>query len=434
MRKTLNPTKTVHILLTFLLLATYGLWIGLGNRKENMVLAYSTTCPKEIANTPECLVYLQKQKEMIDKDKKNFSQNLSNEQYQQLSLLEKINYLDSQISAMERDIDALEVEMETKNVEIRILGKEIVETENNINTITQEINKLDNSIKKRISISYKYSFVTPVEILFENSNFENLLRKLKYLSETKRKDKELMEQMANQSKVLKQEETLLSEKQRSVERKRQQIEEEKTEQFKLKDQMAAQRSERASLYAESRRREQALLAQLDAARKAESSVEASIIKYIQDHPETMVNSGTVVAGSYIGQMGSTGCSTAPHLHFTIEYTSQPIGYASINPWGGYLKKGPDYWAIYGGWTYYNIHSGSFVTPLTGNAFLTQDHHRGWSGGAPYAVDMSSSDGTATYVRAVKNGTLYKGTEPICGGKYAKVVHSGGIESFYLHLK
>lgn len=401
----------------------------------NKVSAYATSCPKEIENTPECLVFLQKQKDLINAEKQGYSSGLSNEQYQQLSLLDKIKYIDSQLAGMENKIDSLEVEIETKNVEIRILGREITEITNNIETISQEIRKLENSVNKRISISYKYSFITPVEMIFENSNFETLLRKLKYLSETKKKDKELLAEMTRHSKSLSDEQKLLAKKQKEVEEKRNQIEEEKTEQFDLKEQMAAQRSERAILYAESKKREQELLAKLDAARRAESSVEASIIKYIQDHPETLVNSGSVVAGSYIGRMGSTGCASGDHLHFTIEYTSQPIGYASINPWNGYLKKGPDYWAIYGGWTYYNIHAGSMVVPLTGtNVFLTQDRHKGWSGGMGNAIDLSSTDGSSTYVRAAKAGTLYKGVEPICGGKYAKIVHSGGIESFYLHLK
>lgn len=398
------------------------------------VEAYSTSCPKEIENTPECLVFLQKQKDLINAEKNSFKSGLSNEQYQQLSLLEKINYIDSILGGMENKIDQLEVEIETKNVEIRILSREIENLTNNIETITQEVQKIESSVEKRISISYKYSFITPVEMLFENANFDNLLRKFKYLSEAKKKDKEILLEMTTKSQTLNTEHKLLAEKQVEVEKKRLEIEEEKTSQFELKEEMSKQRQEREYLYAESKKREAELLAKLNAAREAESGVESAIQKWIADHPEALVESGYVTAGTYIGRMGSTGCSTAPHLHFTIEYSNQPLGYGSINPWNGYLSKGPGYWAVYNGWTYWYIKAGSMSVPLTGNAFLTQDHHKGWSAGGPYTVDFSSTDGTSTYVRAAKAGTLYKGVEPICGGKYAKIVHSGGLQTTYLHLK
>jgi murein DD-endopeptidase MepM/ murein hydrolase activator NlpD len=176
------------------------------------------------------------------------------------------------------------------------------------------------------------------------------------------------------------------------------------------------------LYAESEKREQQLLAEAAANKKASAAIEDAIIKYIQSHPEALVNSGPVVAGTAIGQMGSTGCATGAHVHFTIEKTTDPLGYGRYDPWAGYLRKSGPY-----------VISGSMTVPLAGTVYLTQDHHKGWSGGMSNAIDMSTGI-TGTTVRAARAGTLYKGTEPICGGKYAKVVHSGGIQTLYLHLK
>jgi peptidoglycan hydrolase CwlO-like protein len=384
--------------------------------------AYSTSCPEEIKDSPECLDYLEQQQKLIEKEKSIVNQNLSAEQYSQLSLLEKINYLDSKIASLQNKIDSLAVEIETKNVEIKILASEISVLENSISTISQEIGRLNNSIDKRISISYKYSFVGPLELLLETQNFDNLLRRIKYLTETRKKDKELLGDLSENSRVLEEEEKILSDKKVEVQIKRDKIEEEKSEQFELKEELSSQRSERSALYAESKKREQQLLAQAAANKKASDAVEAAVIKYIQTHPEALVDSGYVPAGTAIGQMGSTGCSTGAHLHFTIEKTTDPIGYARYSPWSGYLKKSGPF-----------VVSGSMTVPLAGSAYLTQDHHRGWSGGMPYAIDMSTGI-SGTTVRAARSGTLYKGTEPICGGKYAKIVHSGGIQTLYLHLK
>lgn len=390
------------------------------------------TCPANLSDL-QCLDYLRQQSADLKKQGQQISEDLSNERYQQLSLSQQIEYMENKIKESEQQIAEMEVDLEAKNVEIKILTSEIEKTTEKIETVMQEKVKLENSINKSVSISYKYSFMGPVELLVKGSSFDTIFRKMKYLVESRKNDKVLLEQMKEKETILDQEEKVLAENQLSLETKRKEVEENKTSLFKENETLASQKVTYAALLQESKQKESELIAELKKNSSAQAAYDAAIIAYIQKNSGLMINSGPVPAGAIIGKMGSTGCSSSAHLHFTIEKTSQPLGYASISPWN-YLKLGPDYWTSYDGWIYYYIRSGSMNVPLSGKVVITQDLHVGYDGGMDKAVDMYSLDGAGAFVLAAAAGTLYKGTEPICGGKYAKVVHPNGTETLYLHLQ
>ena len=160
----------------------------------------------------ECLDYLRKELSKVNKQQSTLEGRLKSEQYQQLSLQEKIKYINTQIEQAERVISTLELEIATKDVEIALLSKEIKEKEDNINLLSQEINMLKEMVNKRVTESYKYSFLRPLELFLDIKNVETILRKTKYLLETRERDKLSLQEYNDTTLQLEEEEAQLAEK------------------------------------------------------------------------------------------------------------------------------------------------------------------------------------------------------------------------------
>ncbi len=96
------------------------------NYTYTKVYAEEDLCPDIDDNTEECLEYLNKKHNALEAEQSDLQTQLKDEEYQQLSLNEKISYLSGQISQSEKLIETMEVEISAKTVEIGLLEKEIL--------------------------------------------------------------------------------------------------------------------------------------------------------------------------------------------------------------------------------------------------------------------------------------------------------------------
>ncbi len=422
----------------------------------------AVTCPKNLTDM-QCYNYLNKKLDELQKNQGSLRNKLKNEEYQQLTLKEKIEYIDEQMLETEKVIDTLETEIAAQDIDIKLLTVEIQIQEDNIDVLKQEIVQLENTVTQRVTESYKYSFVSPFELLFDEHSLDSILRKTKYILETRQRDKSSLEDLNKKSQSLKEQETLLTTQRADLQSKRNEVEEEKSKLVEERSNLDSQREEKDKLLAESLRRESEYRADLASASAAISETDELISDLVIKlfNQGKLGNGSPIVAGQIIGYQGHTGCSFGSHLHFEIRNRYD----TRLNP-NRYLN---------GGTTWGSITSKIYMSPLDG-AVLTQTfkeppyyskYHRAWDmysstrgdhSGATYKVptgicavvdgyirssgrDYAYLTGEGAPVKAVAKGKVYYGTSVPSGpngkkypAKYALVVHSDGNKSFYLHLK
>ncbi|MDZ7586815.1 MAG: hypothetical protein U0946_03595, partial [Patescibacteria group bacterium] len=173
---------------------------------------------------------------------------------------------------------------------------------------------------------------------------------------------------------------------------------------------------------------------LMAAAKAEMAAIQSILAgYGQEVKVGGVNEGERIATII---PGSSACSTGSHLHFEVGNNG-----VNANP-ASYLKPQSVNWDLCGWWPDCDQQfsfSGSWNWPLNGNPRITQAYGMtgyartgAYNGGPHTGIDMTSDD---LIVKAVKNGTLYRGSISCGGGilRYVKVEQESNIATYYLHV-
>ncbi len=431
------------ILFTFISLLTF-----------SRVVSSAEKCPDTMP-PQERYVCLQSELTKLESTQGSLQKKLKNEDYQQLSLNEKLQYITTQIEQTEKVIEVLGFEITAQDIEILLLSEEISLKEDDISILNQEIKVLERTVNERVTQSYKFSYVGPFELFLDFKNLDNVIRKVKYLLEARNNDKDSLANYSNKKDLLVQEEQILAVQKADLQKKRNEIELEKDRLVEERIYLDQQKAEKNILLAESKRREEEYRREL-----AETTAMISDMdEKISDLVIALFNSGglgngtKVAAGIPIGYQGHTGCSFGSHLHFEIRDKNNVKQDPSI-----YLNGGT-YWSL--------VSSKIYQAPLRG-ARITQVYktwsHRAWDmvslsegiqNGSTYTVPTGICTNVDNYikstgrnwayltgegatVRSITSGTIYYGLYstnlPQYPCKYALLVHDDGNKSFYLHLK
>lgn len=440
--------------LTFIGLFTIILSCLFISQNEGFKVFAEAQCPAGMTLL-ECYEYYKNQEANLQNQEKNLTKKLKDEEYQQLSLNEKIKYIQQLISQNESLIKSLQIEISANDLSIRILEEEINKKEDNISLLKQEINALSSSVNQRITESYKYSFINQLELFLDLKNFSSILRKSKYLATTRSMDKIALEQYTKTVSDLAREEGLLLEDKDEIELKKLALEEERKEYELAKTELDGQKVEQANLLAQSKRREALYSAELKQVMSSLSESEkATADLYSRMEQAGLFKSGRNVAkGEIIGLQGHTGCSFGSHLHYQLRRGTaiiNPSGYLNGTEYGQYVTNGiyqtplnsglvtNDYWGGHGAldmvsrtdgnqsWERYTVPYG--LCPIVDNILTTRKN----AGLTDWNLAYLNGEGAT--VRASTTGSVTYCYDNF-GATWASLKHSSdGNTSWYVHLQ
>jgi len=441
----MNRKRFVKILGAVLLISSLTVFLFFLMTKYGRQNALAeATCP--YTDPYKCLDYFyQLEKDLGDK-KNTLQKKLNSEEYQQLSLEEKISYINNQISETEKLIKTIQVEIAATDIEIKLLEKDILEKEDSVSLLGQETDILEQTVNQRITESYKYSFVGPLEIFLDVKSLSSALRRTKYLIATRSQDIESLEVYAIKIQDLaKQEEELISKK-ADLQIKRNNIEDEKIELAKEVNALAEQKIEKNKLLAESKARETTYLSQFNSISKllaeTEKAEEQLMLRLYQTG--LLKADRYVRKGEVIGLDGHTGCSFGTHLHFSFVkngYYQNPKTYLDNKtlayPMTGVVITqyyGGGHYALdlvstnsgYQGWDRYKVPYG--LCPIV-DGILDRRKEEGRSD-----WNLAYQRGEGAKVYASMDGYFTHKTDKY-GANYGMIVSKDGkMVTYYVHLK
>lgn len=319
-------------------------------------------------------------------------------------LTQQIDYINSQIKLTELRIEEAQAKIDQLEKEITTLGFRI-------GYITDSVDRLERLLKQRIVATYQQSFVSNLEILITSQDFSDLILRLQYLKEVQENDKKIL------SNLLETKSNYANQKDER-EDKQAQIEDAKAKLDTANVLLARQKREKNDFLAVTRNDEKRYQEEL-------RRLQADAASISQALGNIGARIGTVSKGDIIGSVGSSGCSTGPHLHFEV-FTDAKVEGSKIvgnrvdpKPYledGKYEKPVPNY-------------PQNVTVPYGERYFL----------GIHTGIDIANSFGTP--IRAIDGGEAYLTSAPcnynIAGGtplgKGVVVDHKNGLVTLYWHI-
>ncbi len=333
--------------------------------------------------------------------------------------------LSSQISIMDSQISLTEARIEANERDIADLVLDIDTTTKKISSLQDSLEKITEILLNRIVATYEAGRVHPLEMLLSATDANNLLARLNYLRIAQAHDKKLIYEVqqakndyANQKEIFEGKKKKIETLKAQLEAYSKSLEEQKTAKQQL---LTATQADEAKY--------QQLLAQARAERAIVFG--GGVDVFLRE-----VNQGDSI-GFIASHSVSPGCSSGAHLHFEIQKDG------SVQNPNSYLKSanfsydyGENLYSYYGT---INL-SGDLPWPLNEPVVIHQGYGSHgfaqtsgyYAGGVHTGIDMDSSSST---VKAIKSGKLYGGSYNCSNGKlyYSKIVHDGGLVSWYLHM-
>ena len=331
--------------------------------------------------------------------------------------------LKSQLNLIDGQTKVTTLKIEETNLKIEKLKREISDLSTRIDRIASTLDSLSEILLKRIVQTYKYSnAISTIDLLFSSHGFADLIERLKYIQVAQAYDKKKLYELQA---------TKFAYNDQKQDKETRQAEAEKLnkELQVYKDQLTAQKKAKDELLKITKNDEakyQTLIAQLQAEI-------ASIAQAISNVGPVI---GPVSKGQTIAAMGSTGCSTGPHLHFEVFENAKVEGGKVVGN-----RTNPNNF----------LGSGKLGSPLQGyppgDTVITTEYGEVYRiFGFPSAhtgldIAPKGGGGLGRPIYAAENGIAYS-TQALCSynisggssvGKGVIVDHQNGIVTLYWHI-
>ena len=340
-------------------------------------------------------------------------------QQSQVTLTNTISILSGQISIQQ-------LQIQQTLAEIVQLEKEIGELSERIFGLNISLDRLSSILVKRVGEQYKRTQIDPIFLLFKGSSLNNFLSEYKYIKLAKKQTLNAMQRAESQRLLYDEQKSLKEEKQTQVETKKIQL-------VQQQARLQQQRADQQYLLSETKNNESRFQEEL-----AKTLQELQAIQSIIAGQGNESEVGEITQGETIASIiaGPSACSTGTHLHFEVVKDN-----SHQNP-TGYLSQTDIIWSNQPDDPF--SFSGSWNWPVFDAARITQGYGMSWYarvirayGGSPHTgIDLVSKTNSDSRVRAVKSGTLFRGSVACGKGllRYVRIKHKeGDINTYYLHI-
>lgn len=354
-------------------------------------------------------------------------------------LTDLINEYKSKISELQGKQKTLASTIAVLDNQTALTQAQISNTEQEVSLLKEEINKLSLKIGQldlvlkdvseilgvRIEETYKLMFISPIYYLIKSGGFADFFSRFQYLKSIQSHDKELLFSMEETKLNLDSQKNLKEDKQNELVVLQQRLEKQKN----ILGQQKASKQELLNVTKNDEQNFQNLLAKA----RAEFEAIQSILAGNGDEVEIGKIQENEAIASIINSAST--CSTGAHLHFEVVKNN-----VNNNP-AAYLKSKEVNWNL-DGWYGHDdpfAFTGSWEWPINGKPTINQGYGMtayarsgAYGGGGHTGLDMI---GDGLSVKAVKPGTLYRGSIACGGGtlRYVKVEQTDSIATYYLHV-
>jgi len=326
--------------------------------------------------------------------------------------------LSSQLNLIDGQTQVTTLKIEETNLKIEKLKREINDLSSRIERIGATLDTLSEILLRRIVQTYKFSnSLSTLDLIFSSQNFADLIGRLKYIQVAQSYDKKKLYELQATKLAYNDQKQNKQTRQAEAEKLNKDLE---TYKIQLEGQKKA-KDELLRVTKNDEARYQSLIAQLAAEISSISQAISNVGAKI----------GPVKKGEVIAAMGSTGCSTGPHLHFEI-FENAKVEDGQIK---GSRTNPHNY-----------LDNGKLDSPLRGypsETTITTEYGEVYFLGRHTGLDIApkSYEGVGRAILASENGIAYSISAPcninIAGGssvgKGIIVDHQNGIVTLYWHI-
>lgn len=353
------------------------------------------------------------------------------EEYQQ-----KLNELTRQRSSLSSEIQYMTYQINLAALKIQETEERISATQNEIEILTSRIKNLDTTLNhlsklliKKVVVGYKSRAISFLDMLFDSTNANDLLSRIKYLKTTQENNQKLLIQVQETKLNFEEQKNIREEKQIELGVLEKQLNRQKSD---LDNQKAAKQK----LLNITQNDEKIYQRLLEQARAEYAAIKGIIAGAGTETKLREVKKGETIA-SVIS--GASCNSSGGHLHFIVQdngSVTNPFNYLksvdhSNCSGSGCGSSDGDSFNPSGNWDW----------PLNPAIELEQGYGNTWATGNTWVGRIYSFhngidiNGSSNNVFSVSDGDMYRGSYSVgCTLPYVKLIHKdSNIVTFYLHV-